>query len=404
MKVPEGWRLTDIGSNLVGSTLRNAEGEFSHGDLRAVNKTLGMVPMKDRVKGKSVDRAKIVKKGWFAYNPMRINVGSICRWEEEEDCIVSPDYVAFHCNENSLLNDYFYHFRHSYRWKRFMGDAGHGSVRIRIYLEDLKKLSCALPPITEQKRIAEILSTWDRAIETVEKLIANSQAQKKALMQQLLTGKKRLPGFQDNWSEFVLGSIGDTYSGLSGKSKKDFGSGQIYVPYKNVFKNSEVDFSSIDYVQIADDENQNEVRHGDIIFTTSSETPEEVGMSSVVISPPARTHLNSFCFGFRPKNLEQLNPIFSKHFFRCPAIRQEISSLAQGSTRHNLSKREMLKLRIRLPSIKEQNEIAFILESGERAEINFRKIHKCITKEKSALMQQLLTGKRRVKVEEADNA
>lgn len=84
--------------------------------------------------------------------------------------------------------------------------AGSTSVAA-IYWKDLKKLRVALPPLPEQKKIARILSTWDKAIETVDKLIENSQQQKKALMQQLLTGKKRLPGFSGEWKEYLLGEI-----------------------------------------------------------------------------------------------------------------------------------------------------------------------------------------------------
>ncbi len=158
--IPEGWTTTTIGDCLLDATTRNVDDKFSHDDLKSVNKTLGMIPMKDRVKGKSVERAKIVKCGWFAYNPMRINVGSICRWHAQSDCIVSPDYVVFKCDEDHLLGDYLEHYRKSHRWTKFMEDAGSGSVRIRIYLNDLKQLACILPPLSEQQRIAEILSTW----------------------------------------------------------------------------------------------------------------------------------------------------------------------------------------------------------------------------------------------------
>jgi type I restriction enzyme S subunit len=259
------------------------------------------------------------------------------------------------------------------------------------------EMELLVPPFAEQRRIAEILSTWDRAIAATEKLIASSQAQKKALMQQLLTGKKRLPGFGGEWEELEFGSLGNTYSGLSGKTKEDFGAGEyLYVPYKNVFEFSSVNFNALDQVNLVKNEKQNAVKHGDIIFTTSSETPEEVGMSSVVIDPPANLYLNSFCFGFRPDNDKKIHPIFSMQFFRSAHMRQAISTLAQGSTRYNLSKKSLLELKLNLPPIPEQTAIASILSNADREiDLQQQKLS-ALKQEQSALMQQLLTGKRRV--------
>ena len=264
---------------------------------------------------------------------------------------------------------------------------------------EFARIEIPCPPYFEQKRIAEILSTWDQAIETTEKLIANSEAQKKALMQQLLTGKKRLPGFTGEWKEFRLGEIGGTYSGLSGKSAKDFGAGCFYVQYKNVFENEQANLLALDRVLIGENENQNTVEHGDFIFTTSSETPKEVGVSSVVINPQHPTYLNSFCFGYRIKSKNAILPEFGKHFFRSALMRRQLHALAQGSTRYNLSKAAFLNIRIRLPDIDEQRAIAIVLEAASGAIIRLSEELTELKLQKSALMQQLLTGKRRVKVD-----
>ncbi|MCV5632786.1 restriction endonuclease subunit S, partial [Escherichia coli] len=87
--------------------------------------------------------------------------------------------------------------------------------------------------------------------------------------------------------------------GLTGKTKEDFGAGKPYIPYINIFKNSRIDIQNLEYVQVNDDERQSVVKYGDIFFTTSSETPEEVGMSSVLLEEVSEVFLNSFCFGFR---------------------------------------------------------------------------------------------------------
>ncbi|MBS8292342.1 restriction endonuclease subunit S [Escherichia coli] len=270
----------------------------------------------------------------------------------------------------------------------------------------VKSIPVPVPPLTEQKKIAKILSTWDNAISVTEKLLTNSQQQKKALMQQLLTGKKRLLDengvrFSGEWEYTIFGNLGDTYTGLTGKTKEDFGAGKPYIPYINIFKNSRIDIQNLEYVQVNDDERQSVVKYGDIFFTTSSETPEEVGMSSVLLEEVSEVFLNSFCFGFRLNNFETLIPKYARYLFRSEHVRRQISTLGQGATRYNLSKRQLIKLELKLPCVEEQQKIAAVLSAADAEISTLEKKLACLRDEKKALMQQLLTGKRRVKVDEA---
>ena len=278
-----------------------------------------------------------------------------------------------------------------------------GSTTKTITKDDVRRLKVYTPPLAEQNKIAQILSTWDQAISVTEKLLENSQQQKKALMQQLLTGKKRLldengERFSGEWNEYSLGNLGNTFTGLTGKTKDDFGSGVPYITYMNIFKNSRIDINQVDYVVIKEDENQNSVRYGDIFFTTSSETAEEVGMSSVLLEEVERLYLNSFCFGFRLNNFKILLPQFAAYILRSSNIRKQISILGQGATRYNLSKNQLMKLILRLPTIVEQKKIAEVLTLSDQEIENLQKKLDCLKQEKKALMQQLLTGKKRVKV------
>ena len=98
-----------------------------------------------------------------------------------------------------------------------------------------------------------------------------------------------------DWDVKKLGDFGETFSGLSGKNKEDFGKGYPYIPYKNIFQNSKIDINFMDYVDIKENENQNKVQYGDIFFTTSSETADEVGMSSVLLDQIDIMYLNLLC-------------------------------------------------------------------------------------------------------------
>lgn len=257
-----------------------------------------------------------------------------------------------------------------------------------------------LPPLSEQEKIAEILSCWDEGIEKLTSLITLKEKQKKSLMQKLLTGKHHLKGFSTPWQEVKLGNIGDTYTGLSGKSKDDFGTGSPFITYMNIFSSRSIKPDCMDFVKIGDNENQNTIKYGDILFTASSETPDEVGMSSVLLFEPLENiYLNSFCFGFRLYDFNALLPQFASFYMRSDYIRKKISILAQGATRFNLSKNELLKMNINVPSdISEQRAIAEILsKADEEIELLNKKLE-AFKLEKKALMQQLLTGKIRVKV------
>ena len=265
--------------------------------------------------------------------------------------------------------------------------------------DNLYKQSLLLPPLPQQQKIADILGTWDEAIEKQSKLIDKLTDRKRGLMQQLLTGKKRLAGFSEEWKEVRLGEIGETFTGLTGKTKDNFGTGDPFITYMNVYNSYQINTTQMDYVCLEKGETQNLVKYGDIFFTISSETPHEVGMSSVLLDEIENTYLNSFCFGYRLYNFTTLIPEFAKYYLRSKGIRLEMYKLAQGSTRFNLSKSEVLKIKVILPSLPEQTAIANILTAADK-EIELAKSKlELLRSQKSGLMQQLLTGKTRVKID-----
>lgn len=159
-----------------------------------------------------------------------------------------------------------------------------------------------------------------------------------------------------------LGDLGYTYPGLSGKSKEDFGSGKPYIPYLNIFTNAKIKKSFLEYVDIKPSDKQNKVQKGDLFFTTSSETVEEVGMTSVLLDEIGEAYLNSFCFGFRLYNFNVLLPEFAAYLFRSEEVRKKISLFGQGSTRYNLPKTQLFdKLYLNIPVKYRQQKIYDIL-------------------------------------------
>lgn len=173
----------------------------------------------------------------------------------------------------------------------------------------------------------------------------------------------RFQGFTEPWEQRKLGEIGTTFSGLSGKAKEDFGHGEAqFVTYMNVYLNAVSDSSMTERVEI--DDHQNKVQYGDVFFTTSSETPDEVGMSSVWFGSKDNTYLNSFCFGFRPT--KEIDPYYMAFMLRSDIIRRKIIILAQGISRYNLSKKQVMKIAVPLPELSEQYKIGAYLQSLDR--------------------------------------
>ena len=183
-----------------------------------------------------------------------------------------------------------------------------------------------------------------------------AKASRKMKKYAVLTREPRcfLGSFDFSWEQRKLGEMGQTYTGLSGKTKDDFGHGQArFVTYMNVFSNPISNPEMTEPIEI--DPKQNEVEVGDVFFTTSSETPEEVGMSSILLEKRGKTYLNSFCFGFRPS--EKIDSYYLAYMLRSESARAKITLLAQGISRYNISKNKVMEIAVSLPSLDEQKMI-----------------------------------------------
>ncbi len=224
----------------------------------------------------------------------------------------------------------------------------------------------SFPKLPEQTKIASFLTSVDDKLQALKQKKTLLGQYKKGVMQKIFSQELRFKDDNGNdypdWEEKKLGDIGETYNGLTGKSKEHFGDGKPYIQYKQIFDDSKIDISRFELVKISPTENQNKVVFGDVFFTVSSETPNEIGTASVLLDDIQELYLNSFCFGYRASNL-YLSPYFSRYLFRNELFRNQIIKLAQGSTRFNMSKVQLMKLTVILPCIEEQTKIANFLSA-----------------------------------------
>lgn len=227
-----------------------------------------------------------------------------------------------------------------------------------------KKIVFPIVPL-EQTTIGNFFKQLDDSIALHKRKHQQTQQLKKAMLTKLFPQKGqnqpeiRLQGFRGDWEEKRLGDLGNTYSGLSGKTKEDFGHGNAkYITYMNVFMNNITSKCMMESIEV--DMTQTAVKKGDIFFTTSSETPEEVGMSSVWKYDDENIYLNSFCFGFRLEADIDLN--YLAFMLRSEQVRKSISLLAQGISRYNISKKGMMNINVPIPNEKEQTAIGNLLK------------------------------------------
>ena len=174
-----------------------------------------------------------------------------------------------------------------------------------------------------------------------------------------------------NGVEFkALSDIGVIFGGLTGKSKADFTNGNArFVSYVNVFNNIAVNIEAPDFVKIEAGERQRTLERGDILFTGSSETAEEVGMSSVITADVQEPlYLNSFCIGYRLNEPDVLEPGFAKYLFRSDAMRKQLIRTASGVTRFNVSKARLAQVKIPIPPLEIQREIVKVLDTFTQLE------------------------------------
>ncbi len=226
----------------------------------------------------------LIRKRDLAYNMMRMWQGA--SGLAKQDGLVSPAYIVVTPSDAIDPTFAFYWFKSARMihlfWAYSYGITGD---RLRLYYKDFAKIPVTIPSKSDQVQIGKTLATVDRAIARTEDLIATKRRLKKGLAQQLLTGRRRLVDqgrcmavkkskcgwIPQEWEEIQFGALGTTYTGLSGKKKDDFGSGMPYIPYLNVFENAYIDTTRMDFVRVEQGEHQNEVRYGDLFFTTSSE-------------------------------------------------------------------------------------------------------------------------------------
>ena len=233
-------------------------------------------------------------------------------------------------------------------------------TQANLNADKVKSFRILLPSSGERRLIAKYFADLDSLITLHQRKYDKLCVLKKSMLDKMfpkggsLYPEIRFAGFTDPWEQRKLGDCGAAYGGLSGKTKEDFGRGTAkFVPYTNVFDNPITDSNRLESIE--KDSKQNEVRYGDALFTVSSETPGEVGMSSVWLSDQPNVYLNSFCFGYRQDG--SFDSRYLAYMLRSQNVRSDLTLLAQGISRFNISKNKVMELKVPYPGLKEQAQL-----------------------------------------------
>ena len=298
----------------------------------------------------------------------------------------------FEPNEKSIKNYIYYLLSSTYVQKR-IEDNVNEAAQPNFGKQDFDKIKIPLPPLPEQKKIADCLSTWDNAIEKQSQLIELHTQRKKALMQKLLTGKKRLPGFSEEWKEVKLGDLFEKINRKNeeGNTNVVTISAQRGFVKQTDFFNKSVASETLD--------NYSLIYHGEFCYNKSYSNGYPLGATKRLIAFE-KAVVTTLYICFKIKDQKKSNGSFFEQFFEANSLDRSLIKIAQeGGRAHgllNVSLSDFFNIKIKLPPIEEQTAIAEILATADR-ELQLQKEKLAqLQQQKKGLMQVLLTGKKRL--------
>ena len=394
----EQHKLGDLGHTYGGLSGKSKQ-DFGHGDARFVTyMNVFSNPIGDPCMVDSIeidDRQSRVRKGDVLFTTSSETpdeVGMSCVWPSDSENLYLNSFCFGYRPTTKINSNFLASLLRSPSVREKIIFLAQGISRYNISKNKVMEISIPLPSEEEQSQIGDFFTQLDKTITLHQRKLEALKKLKRTLLQKMFPKKGHLKpelrffGFTNDWEQHKLGDLGHTYGGLSGKSKQDFGHGDArFVTYMNVFSNPIGDPCMVDSIEI--DDRQSRVRKGDVLFTTSSETPDEVGMSCVWPSDSENLYLNSFCFGYRPTT--KINSNFLASLLRSPSVREKIIFLAQGISRYNISKNKVMEISIPLPSEEEQSQIGdFFTQLDKTITLHQRKLE-IYKKLKKGLLQKM---------------
>ena len=391
--LPSGWKVVRLGEISSRVTRRNQDNRCQN--VLTISAQSGLINQTDffnkQVASKDLSNYILLKKGEFAYNKSYstgYSFGAFKRLKFYEEGVASPLYIYFKFNDD-VCSDFFEFYFDAGQANRQIKDIVQEGARnhglLNLSIDDFFNIKIRMPNLDEQKKIAEILSTWDEAINLTINLIESKKQFKKALMQNLLTAKIRFPQFKGEWKEIKLGNF------LEEKSERNTKNIDLILSVTNKFGF----VTQVEYFDksVASDNTANYkiVRKGNFAYN-----PSRINVGSIAL-------LESYEIGILSpmyvvfECLKNLDNRFLKFWFQSHSFMGNLFKYLAGSVRESLNFNDMKTISIKLPNLKEQQKIVEVLTACDD-EINLLNLKlENLKKQKQGLMQKLLSGKVRAK-------
>lgn len=416
--IPEGYKKTKVGIVPVEwedthfSELfiekKNVTSDFEKYPLYSLTIEEGVVPKSERYERshlvKKDDIFKIVSENDFVYNPMNVRFGALARYKGQEDVRVSGYYDIFSVKE-SVSKEYMENFLLSEPMINYYNRVSTGSLKEkqRVHFSQFLDFVLPIPPLPEQQKIAEILSTQDKLIELQEKKIEQLKELKKAYLQKMFPKKGskypelRFKGFTDPWEQRKLSEICTMHARIGWQNLRTsefLDSGDYYLITGTDFEDGRINLSTCHYVEKDrfEQDKKIQIKNGSILITKDG----TLGKVAFVENLDKPATLNAGVF-----NVEIIeNDVDNRYLFqylKAPFLMDYVNSKATGGTIKHLNQSILVDFPVQMPESAEQQKIgAYFSRLDHLITLHQRKSEQEKQKKK-ALMQLLLTGKVRCK-------
>lgn len=408
--IPDNWEVRNLGS--LGRVIRGASPR-PKGDRRFYGGNIPRLMVEDVTRdGKLVTprvdflteegakRSRPCPKGTLTV--VCSGTVGIPSFLNVDACIHDGFLALTHLNQ-SIDSDYLFHQLTSFQQK-FDSSATHGGVFTNLTTTGFGDFKVPVAPIPEQNAIATVLSDVDDLLAALEKMITKKRDLKQAAMQQLLTGEKRLPGFSGDWKSKVFGELFDFSGGYSASRDQLSEEGHCYLHYGDIHGSSKTsintkrDFLDIPKLDISLKRisESSLLKHGDVVFVDASEDDAGTSKHLVIENEGDVPFISGLHTIVAKSKTNDLADTYKHYCFQTPAIRQQFMFYAVGTKVSGISKTNIAKLTLPIPSIPEQVAIATVLSNMD-VELAALEARRDKTRNiKQAMMQELLTGKTRL--------
>jgi type I restriction enzyme, S subunit len=422
--IPGDWDVKKLREILIegklGGNYENSEANNGIPVIKMGNLDRGAIKI-DRVQylpeNEDYNKEDVLEEGDLLFNTRNTLelVGKVAIWKNELPfAVYNSNLMRMNFDKKFVASNWFmnYVFNSHSSLGQLRGIATGTTSVAAIYGRDLETIKFALPPLPEQKAIAHILNLMDTAINQNNQIIAQKELRKKWLMQNLLTGKKRLKGFEkEKWEIIKLVNICEfikTYSiSRDGLTKEEDGSSVYCIHYGDIhafYENAFLDFAIQKNIpQIIDEKHvvneKDYLQEGDIIMADASEDYEGVGEIVEVVNLNNKIAVGGLHTIVLRGNSEIIGNKFRGYLFSSETVRNILRKMATGSSVYSVTKTTLQNLSVIIPnSLKEQTAIAQLLQAADK-EIQLLKTKtEKLRQQKKGMMQVLLTGKKRLKI------